>query len=77
MDIEKEFKDILQDYIEFPVSELDTRLPLKYAAALNSFMLMKLVTDVEAHFQITIPTSDLSPQQSADDVLAYLKRRLS
>ena len=76
MNIEQTFFDVLQDYLDFPASELDTALPLKYAADMNSFMLIQLVTALEERFSISIPNRDLKGLPSADDILAYLRSRL-
>lgn len=76
MNIEQTFYDVLQDFVDFPVSELDTALPIHYAADLNSFMLIQLATALEERFSIRISSQDLQGIPSADDILAYLRVRL-
>ena len=77
MNTENELLDILQDYLDFPVSELDRGLPLAYAAAMSSFTFMHMVAALEESFSIRIPNTDLAELRSADDLLAYLQRRLN
>ena len=77
MNIEQDFYDVLQDYIDFPVSELNTGLPLNYAAAMSSFTYIQLISALEAQFSLRIPNEDLPELRSAGDLLAYLQRRLS
>ena len=75
MNLEKELLDVLQDYLDFPVADLDRTTPLKYAAAMNSFTFIQLVAALEGRFALRIPNEDLAQLHSADDLLAYLQRR--
>lgn len=75
--MEQDFYEVLQDYIDFPVAELDRDLSLDYAAAMNSFTFIQLIDALETRFSLRIPNADLAELRSAGDLLAYLQRRLS
>ena len=77
MNIEQDFYDVLQDYIDFPVAELDRGLPLDYAAAMSSFTYIQLIGALETRFALRIPNEDLPELRSAGGLLAYLQRRLT
>lgn len=73
MDVRKEFLDILQDYVEFPVSEVQTDQPFKATAYVDSFMFIEMISAVEEHFHIRIPNSDLVGFVTLDDLIGYIE----
>ncbi len=77
MNIEQDFYDVLQDYIDVPAAELDRGLPLDYAAAMSSFTYIQLIGALETRFSLRIPNEDLPELRSAGELLAYLQRRLT
>lgn len=77
MDVRKEFLDILQDYIDFPVSEIQTELPFKAVSGVDSFIFIEMITAVEEHFHLRIPNADLLQLRSIDDIIAYIEKKLS
>ena len=77
MDVRKEFLDILQDYIDFPVSEIQTNLPFKAVSGVDSFIFIEMISTVEEHFHLRIPNSDLLTLRTIDDIIAYIEKRLS
>ena len=77
MDIRKELLDILQDYVEAPIEEIDTAGSFREEGAVDSFVFIEMVSAIEEHFGISIPNADLIGFRSIDDIVAYLARRVS
>ena len=77
MDIRKELLDILQDYVEVPVEEINTAGSCREEGAVDSFVFIEMVSAIEEHFGISIPNADLIDFRSIDDIVAYLSRRLA
>ena len=76
MDIKKELLDILQDYVEAPIEEIDTAGSFREEGAVDSFVFIEMVSAIEEHFGISIPNADLIGFRSIDDIVAYLAGRL-
>ena len=76
MDIRKELLDILQDYVEAPIDEIDTAGSFREEGAVDSFVFIEMVSAIEEHFGISIPNADLIGFRSIDDIVAYLEGRL-
>ena len=77
MDIKKELLDILQDYVEVPIEEIDTAGSFREEGAVDSFVFIEMVSAIEEHFGISIPNADLIGFRSIDDIIAYLTGRVS
>ncbi len=77
MDIKAILLDIIQDYIDFPASEIDTSAPFKAVAALDSFMYIEMISALEEKFGINIPNADLRTFKTIDDIIAYVEKRVS
>ena len=77
MDIKRDFLSILQDYVDFPVEEIETSEPFKAVSGIDSFVMMEIVNSIEDHFSIAIPNNDLVHFRSVDDIVGYIGRRLA
>ena len=77
MDIKKQLLDIVQDYIDFPASEIDPKVPLKKVAALDSFILIEMISSIEEKFGISISNSDVKEFKTLEDMILYLEKRLA
>lgn len=77
MDIKRDFLSILQDYVDFPVEEIQTSEPFKAVSGIDSFVMMEIVNSIEDHFSIAIPNNDLVHFRSIDDIVGYIDRRLA
>lgn len=77
MDIKKDFLSILQDYVDFPVEDIQTSEPFKAVSGIDSFVMMEIVNSIEDHFSIAIPNNDLVHFRSIDDIVGYIDRRLA
>ena len=77
MDIKRDFLSILQDYVDFPVEEIETSEPFKAVSGIDSFVMMEIVNSIEEHFSIAIPNNDLVHFRSVDDIVGYIGRRLA
>lgn len=75
MNVKKEFLDILQDYIDFPVEEIHTDAPFKAASGVDSFVFIEMISSVEDHFGIRIPNCDLVTFKTVDDIVGYIERK--
>ncbi len=75
MNVKKEFLDILQDYVDFPVEEIHTDEPFKAASGVDSFVFIEMISSVEEHFGIRIPNSDLVAFKTVDDIVGYIERK--
>ena len=77
MDVKRDFLGILQDYVEFPVAEIDTAAPFKAVSGVDSFVMMEIVNSMEEHFGISVPNNDLVHFKSIDDIVRYIGARLA
>ena len=75
MNVKKEFLEILQDYIDFPVNEIHTDAPFKAVSGVDSFVFIEMISSVEDHFGIRIPNSDLIAFKTVDDIVGYIERK--
>lgn len=75
MNVKKEFLDILQDYVDFPVNEIHTDESFKAASGIDSFVFIEMISSVEDHFGIRIPNSDLVAFKTVDDIVGYIERK--
>ena len=71
MNVKKEFLDILQDYVEFPVEEIHTDEPF----GVDSFVFIEMISSVEDHFGIRVPNADLVNFKTIDDIVGYIERK--
>ncbi len=77
MDVKRDFLEILQDYVEFPVAEIDTAAPFKAVSGVDSFVMMEIVNTVEEHFGIAIPNNDLVLFKTVDDIVGYIGKKVA
>ena len=77
MDVKKEFLDILQDYVEFPVEEVNTDEAFKAASGIDSFVFIEMIAQIESHFGISIPNSDLKSFNTISDIIRYIEARVN
>lgn len=75
MNVKKEFLDILQDYVEFPVEEIHTDEPFKAASGVDSFVFIEMISSVEDHFGIRVPNADLVTFKTIDDIVGYIEKK--
>ena len=68
---------ILQDFVEFPVEEINTAESFKAVSGVDSFVMMEIVNNVEDHFGISIPNNDLVHFTSIDDIVGYIGRKIA
>lgn len=76
MDIKQELLDIVKDYVDVPVGEIDTSLGLKYVG-INSFVVLSMVSNIEEHFSISIPDSKLMEFATLDDIIEFIGGELA
>ena len=76
MDIRKELLEILQDYVEVPIEQINTSGSFREEGAVDSFVFIEMVSAIEEHFGISIPNADLIGFRSIDDIVSYLTGRL-
>jgi len=72
MNTREELLDILKDYIDTPIEEVDTAAGLKLAVGLDSFILFSFIRAIEEHFSISIPNENLLMMTNLDDIIAYV-----
>lgn len=77
MDVKKEFLDILQDYVDFPVEEVNTDEAFKAASGIDSFVFIEMIAQIESHFGISIPNSDLKGFSTIDDIINYIAAKVA
>ncbi|MCR5071923.1 MAG: acyl carrier protein [Bacteroidales bacterium] len=77
MDVKKEFLNILQDYVEFPVEEVNTEEAFKAASGIDSFVFIEIIARIEEHFGISIPNSDLKGFSTIDDIINYIAAKVA
>ena len=77
MDVKKEFLNILQDYVEFPVEEVNTEEAFKAASGIDSFVFIEIIARIEEHFGITIPNADLKSFNTISDIIRYIEARVN
>lgn len=75
MNVKKEFLDILQDYVDFPVQEIHTDEPFKAASGVDSFVFIEMISSVEDHFGIRVPNGDLMNFKTIDDIVGYIEKK--
>lgn len=76
MDIKTKLLEIIQDYIDFPASEIEPDAPLRSMAALDSYVLIELVANIEEQFGVTIANEDIKDFKTLNDILRYLEARV-
>ncbi len=75
--IKKDFLGILQDYVEFPVEEINTSEPFKAVSGVDSFVMMEIVNSMEERFGISVPNNDLVHFKTIDDIVGYIGKRIA
>lgn len=64
---------IISDYSGIDKGEITADLSLKTAAALNSFQLLSMISEIEDAFQVEIPEYKLMDFSTLGDLQAYLQ----
>jgi len=77
MDVKKEFLAILQDYVDFPVEEVNTEEAFKAASGIDSFVFIEMIAAIEDHFGISIPNADLKSFNTISDIIRYIETRVA
>jgi acyl carrier protein len=76
-EVKKVFLDILQDYVEFPVADVDTTQAFKSASGVDSYVFIELISAVEERFGIRIPNSDMRDFNTIDDIIHYIEAKIA
>ena len=71
-EVKKVFLDILQDYVDFPVADVDTTQAFRAASGMDSYVFIELISAVEERFGIRIPNSDMRDFNTIDDIINYI-----
>ena len=77
MDVKKEFLGILQDYVDFPVEEVNTEEAFKAASGIDSFVFIEMIAQIESHFGISSPNADLKSFNTISDIIRYIESRVA
>ena len=77
MNVKKEFLAILQDYVDFPVEEVNTEEAFKAASGIDSFVFIEMIAAIEDHFGISIPNADLKSFNTISDIIRYIEARVN
>lgn len=72
MNVKEELLSIVTDYIDTPIDKIDTSVGLKFIG-LNSFVVLSMVSEIENHFNISIPDSKLPEFGTLDDIVKYIE----
>ena len=72
MNTKEQILDILADYVDTPVDQIDTSAGLKLAVGLDSFILFSFIRSIEENFSISIPNEELLMMTNLDDIIAYV-----
>lgn len=76
MEIKKELLDIVTEYLGVSPDEIDTSLGFKYSGMINSFVLLSMVSEIENHFDISIPNCKLREFNCLDDIIAFIETEI-
>ena len=66
-------KYIISEYVDVPVSNIDSNMSLKGDIGIDSFGLISMVNEIESAFDVSIPDSALSDFQTLNDMYAYIE----
>ena len=77
MDVKQEFLSILQDYVDFPVEEVNTEEAFKAASGIDSFVFIEMIAQIESHFGISISNADLKSFNTINDIIRYIESRVA
>lgn len=76
MDTKAEVLEILGNYVDMPVDDIDTSVGFKFAAGLDSFVLLSFIGEIEDHFGISIPNDNFMKMTKLDDVISYVNSQV-
>lgn len=76
-EVKKLFLDTLQDYVEFPVEDVDTTQAFRAASGMDSYVFIELISAVEERFGIRIPNNDLREFETIDDIIHYIEAKIA
>lgn len=77
MDTKTQLLDIIQDYVDYPVEEIETDKSFKATAGVDSFVFIEMVGSIEDRFGISIPNGDLKNFTTINDIVSYIDYRKS
>lgn len=66
-------KLIISEYVDVPVSEIDSEMSLKGDIGIDSFGLISMLNDIESAFDVSIPDSALSDFQTLNDLYSFIE----
>lgn len=72
MDTAAELLDVIKDYVDVPVGEIDMNEGLKFMNGIDSFVLLSIIGAIEERFGISIPNERLLEFKTLNDILNYI-----
>ena len=73
MDIVKELLEIVSEYVETPVDQINLDESLKFSTGLDSFVMISLIGSIEDHFMVSIPNEKLLEFKTLSDIVKFLE----
>ena len=67
-------KMIISEYVDVPVTNIDSDMSLKGDIGIDSFGLISMLNDIESAFDVSIPDSALSDFQTLNDLYSYIEK---
>lgn len=65
---------IISEYVDVPVTNIDSDMSLKGDIGIDSFGLISMLNDIESAFDVSIPDSALSDFQTLNDLYSYIEK---
>lgn len=72
MDTKTELLDIVKDYVDVPVEDIDMNEGIKFLGGIDSFVLLSLIGAIEDRFSVKIPNEKLFEFKTLNDISSYL-----
>lgn len=66
-------KQIISEYVDVPMDQIDDNMSLKNDIGIDSFGLISMLCEIEESFDIDIPESELSNFQTLHDMYSYIE----
>jgi len=70
-------KEIISEYIDIPVSEIDDNMSLQGDIGLDSFGLISMLNEIEDAYHISIPDHELRNFQTLADIGDYIHNKIA
>ena len=74
MEIKKDLLEIVQNYCDAPLEEINGEDNLK-VLGLNSYVMLSMVCEIEDHFGIQIPDEDLKGFSTLNSIVDYISAK--